>query len=58
MGPESPGSRSFRFLLNGKSAEVQEILEFIKSTMRGILPSLGQHAEENAEAGVSQSASH
>jgi xanthine dehydrogenase iron-sulfur cluster and FAD-binding subunit A len=24
MGPESPGGRSFRFLLNGKSAEVRD----------------------------------
>jgi UDP-N-acetylglucosamine acyltransferase len=41
---------------DGTTPEVREILEFIKSSKRGILPSLGQHAEESAEAGVSQSA--
>jgi UDP-N-acetylglucosamine acyltransferase len=38
--------------------EVRELLEFLKSTKRGILPSLGQHAEtEGAEAVVSQASS-
>jgi UDP-N-acetylglucosamine acyltransferase len=42
---------------DGATAEVQELLEFIKSSKRGILPSLGQHVEDGTEANVSHSAS-